>query len=138
MIMHTDSSYPRSNVIHTYHKPTTWFVVAADEGACIYTRHHTRVLIPTDHVYYEDKYEQELVPVLGMVWEEDYMADLALRLQASEEEREFDRLALIATPDILEELKERLNQNVMARVVAQLPDEPVEEYEVIFEFDGMV
>lgn len=53
--------------------PVTWFLVADGARAQVYTRQHITARIPlagnSRHRHYEERHEQELVPVTGMRWE---------------------------------------------------------------------
>ncbi len=59
---------PHGETGHIAKNPVTWFLVADGAGAQVYVRRRIKTRIPKGNRHYEEKYEEELVPVAGMTW----------------------------------------------------------------------
>lgn len=136
--MARNTKFPYNPYRRVSGEPVTWFLVANEAYACVYVR--KRVAAAEKNRFYKEEYAQELVPVAGMSWRaerrDEYPNDdhflervfelnfahiIATQLHTAERANAFDRLVLISSPEMLDDLKRLFSEEVLVRVAAELP-----------------
>jgi protein required for attachment to host cells len=134
-LMYNESLNPERN-------PITWILVADGERAQMYMRQNIKSMIPVKSIskrpHFQEKLKPWVVPISGMEWQAEstdnyeignvkeqikfrFMRKIASQINIAYQNKSFERLALVAPPKLLGELKKQLDESVLKSVVAELP-----------------